>query len=132
MSSRAGIIVLTISGGAGPEIPQEKIAQNPCAKSSGRNRLRLYGRPRGARSTLAWFRLASLRAPQALISLMHAKPFLRAVRSEVVSPKAFLGIVVEQRSNIAGVKVRPPKLGTNGFGRIVVRYKHPILKPQHA
>ena len=56
------------------------------------------------------------------------KRFLRVVRSEVVSPKSFLGIVTQQRSNISGVEVRPPKLGTNGFGRIVVRYKQPILK----
>jgi len=60
------------------------------------------------------------------------KRFLRAVRSEVVSPKAFLGIIAEQRSNIAGVEVQPPKLGTNSFGRILVRYKSPLLKPQHA
>jgi len=57
---------------------------------------------------------------------------LRVVRSEVVSPKAFLEIITEQRSNIGGVEVRPPKLGTKGFGRIVIRYKNPLLKPQHA
>jgi hypothetical protein len=61
-----------------------------------------------------------------------AKSFLRAVRSEVVSPKPFLGIVAEQRSNIASVDVRPPKLGTGGFGKIIVRYKYFLLKPQHA
>jgi hypothetical protein len=49
-----------------------------------------------------------------------------------VSPKAFLGIIAEQRQNIARVEVRPAKLGTNGFGRIIVRYKTPVLKPQHA
>ena len=54
------------------------------------------------------------------------------MRSEAVSPKAFLKIIQEKRSNIAGVEVRPAELGTNGFGKLVVRYKTPILKPQHA
>jgi hypothetical protein len=61
-----------------------------------------------------------------------SKNVLRVVRSEVVSPRAFLGIVTEQRGNIAGIEVRAPRLGTNGFGRLVVRYKRPLLKPQHA
>jgi hypothetical protein len=60
------------------------------------------------------------------------KRFLRSVRSEIVSPKAFLGIIAEQRQNIAGVEVRPAKLGTNGFGKLIVRYKIPVVKPQHA
>jgi hypothetical protein len=64
--------------------------------------------------------------------LSMGKRFLRRVcRGEVVSPTAFLGIIAEQRHNIARVEVRPAKLGTNGFGKLVVRYKIPVLKPQH-
>jgi hypothetical protein len=78
-------------------------------------------------------RVASLRAGVDLISWYMPKRFLcRACQREVVSPKAFLGIIAEQRQNIARVEVRPAKLGTNGFGKLVVRYKIPVLKPQHA
>jgi len=62
------------------------------------------------------------------------KPLLRVVHKEVLTPQKFLDRLVEQRSNIAHARVQAPKIGQKGFGRIVVRYKHPILtqlKPQH-
>jgi hypothetical protein len=56
---------------------------------------------------------------------------LHVVREETLSPRKFLHRLTEQRSNIARVEVKPPRLGKNHFGRLVVRYKHAILKPMH-
>jgi hypothetical protein len=62
------------------------------------------------------------------------KPLLHVVHKEFLTPKKFLDRLAEQRSNIAHASVQAPKIGQKGYGRIVVRYKHPILaqlKPQH-
>ena len=56
------------------------------------------------------------------------KPLLHVVHKEVLSPKKFLVRLAEQPKNIARARIRAPKIGQNGFGKIVVSYKNPILE----
>jgi hypothetical protein len=64
--------------------------------------------------------------PEGLDTLIHAKKCSARCAKRGSSPRAFLRIVTEQRGNIAEVEVRAPRLGTNGFGRLVVHYKRPL------
>jgi hypothetical protein len=59
------------------------------------------------------------------------KSILRVVHKETVGPKKFLERLGEQRPNISRVVIRPPKLGQRGYGKFVISYRHPILKPQN-
>ena len=52
---------------------------------------------------------------------------VRLVTLRSATPRAFLGILAEQRSNIAGVEVEPPKLGMNGFGKRRALYEKPVV-----
>jgi hypothetical protein len=59
------------------------------------------------------------------------KSILRVVHKEIVGPQKFLERLGEQRLNISRVKIQPPRLGQRGYGKFVISYRHPILKPQH-
>jgi hypothetical protein len=44
-----------------------------------------------------------------------------------VSPQDYRRVAKQQRRNIKCVEIVPPKLGTAGFGGLLVRFKTPVL-----
>ena len=48
--------------------------------------------------------------------------------SEEIKPMAFLKLVHTERKNIAAVKILPPVIGQDDFGRIKVTFKTPVYK----
>lgn len=52
----------------------------------------------------------------------------RSVSREILSPKDFVTLKDSDRSKIKSSKIVPPKLGSAGFGGILVEYKVPLYK----
>ena len=46
----------------------------------------------------------------------------------VLTPQEYVKLVKEHRQNIESVGITPPTLGRRGFGRISVKWKHPLLR----
>lgn len=51
---------------------------------------------------------------------------LSPLRFQVVTPEEFVKIYNENSSNILSVKILPPKIGNNDFGRILIEWKNPV------
>lgn len=50
------------------------------------------------------------------------------VQAEVISPKTYLGLSKKAKANIAETTIVAPRLGQNGFGGVLIRYKSPVYK----
>ena len=46
----------------------------------------------------------------------------------VLTPQEFVRLKETQRKSIESVTITPPTLGRRGFGRLVVKWKYPILR----
>ena len=46
------------------------------------------------------------------------------------TPKEFSEIQTSERARIDTVRVSPPRFGRRGFGTIVVKWRHPQLRPK--
>jgi hypothetical protein len=46
-----------------------------------------------------------------------------------VTPRRFLALLGEGASGIEHVDIRPPRLGEQGFGRIVVEHRRGVFRP---
>ena len=53
--------------------------------------------------------------------------FLTPLTEKQVSPRAYPKLAREQRTNIKSVDIVPPRLGSPGFGGLLVRFKTPVL-----
>jgi len=53
---------------------------------------------------------------------------LLPVKEEELSPQAFLDLVQEDPRLIARSRIKMPRLGEAGFGRIHVEYTRPVYK----
>jgi hypothetical protein len=52
----------------------------------------------------------------------------RPVERERLTVREFLDLSVKDRGTISDVQIVAPKLGSNDFGGVLVRYKNPIYK----
>ncbi|HWK90443.1 MAG TPA: hypothetical protein VNP72_10670 [Longimicrobium sp.] len=50
--------------------------------------------------------------------------------SEEMSPERFLQVARGSEHRIRSVRIRPPRLGEDGFGALVVEYYNPFVRPQ--
>ena len=50
-------------------------------------------------------------------------------KSEEVTPRRFLSVLEERADDIERVRIRAPRLGRGGFGRVVVDYRRGVFRP---
>jgi hypothetical protein len=66
-----------------------------------------------------------------LLSMSTVEVQLDPVYTETLTPERFLELYKKGLLDIKSVYVVPPKLGSFGFGKIVVRRKTPIYTSKH-
>jgi hypothetical protein len=65
-----------------------------------------------------------------MLSLIAPKRVLdaRPVKTEKLTAKQYLDLTANDRAFIETIRIEPAKLGSKGFGGLVVVYKHPVFK----
>lgn len=54
------------------------------------------------------------------------------VKEEDVSPEEFLRMDEHEKANIKESRIIPPKLGSNGWGKIHISYNFPVYKTKYS
>lgn len=51
---------------------------------------------------------------------------MEPITQETITPKEYVRMTEKARQNIDSVRVIPPVLGKNSFGKLVVQYENPV------
>ncbi|MBF0493249.1 MAG: hypothetical protein HQM15_10770 [Deltaproteobacteria bacterium] len=66
------------------------------------------------------------------IKRMHSENikniYLGPTNEEAINPQDYLKLTEKDKLDIESVRIIPPTLGKNGFGKMLIKYKFPIYR----